>query len=127
MRSRRTVAFVLSVLTVSVALEGASYVSRAYECRFMMLPQAERAPCCLLSSKTRFTPEGGDCCHYLNLDEAVPGAMVSATPPVAQAMATPLVHLAEVPPALAVEVPVRRRARAPPPRWRPTDTTVLLI
>ncbi len=113
----------LGVVTV---LEGVAYAKRANACWFMRLTIEERPSCCDLMGKTRFTLPGGDCCKLLTLEEAEPTALTDATASIAPvASCVQLVDVSGAAP-LTTESCVPARARAPP-RWRTTDTIVLLI
>ncbi len=120
-------AFVLGVLALSVTASGASYLKRAHACRYMSLPQAVRAPCCSLGGTTRFTPPGGDCCKHLNLDASVPAGTTDSGVEVPMPMVAVVTFAPMVQPARLLREAPAVRARAPPPRWRPTDFTVLRI
>ncbi|HJL05392.1 MAG TPA: hypothetical protein RMH85_14405 [Polyangiaceae bacterium LLY-WYZ-15_(1-7)] len=128
LRERRgLLASVVAALALVTASHAAAYAKRAHACRFMRLPSALRAPCCDLATKDRFTPPGGDCCKRLLWEEAEPAASTPATPPVPPAAVAWNPPMPVALPPLEADVTVAERARAPPPRWRPTDTIVLLI
>jgi hypothetical protein len=118
---------VLALGAVS-SLGTAAFFVRADACWFLRMPASKRPPCCSLSTKTRFTPEGGDCCKHLVLDETVPATEVASTPPIAP---SPVASIAFVLPAeRAAREGVRppALARGPPPRpFHPTATTVLRV
>lgn len=89
------------------------------------LEHRERA-CCHLSSETRFTQPGGDCCDYGWVDERDPHASSTALS-VAPAPSVRIAAAVSVPPAPArvVRTPLQSVPERPPDRA--LRATVLLI
>ncbi|MEM9073712.1 MAG: hypothetical protein AAGE52_34800 [Myxococcota bacterium] len=123
---RPLLAAIVALLAVSSVLEAVAYAEQANACWFMRLPQAERPPCCDLMGKTRFTLPGGDCCKFFVYDEGDARALsdVPTDVPPAGVVVFARTTVANAPTRISSTT---ARARAPPPRWRPTDTVRLLI
>ena len=118
-------ALTVALLASATVLEGVAYAQKADACWFQRLPQSARPDCCDLVGKTRFTPEGGDCCKLFRWEEGEPRASSDASPDVLPAMLVATLRVAAPQiRARGIDRPVPS-SRAPP--WRPTDTVRLLI
>lgn len=63
---------VTAALGLGVLLQAGGFVQKVQACEPMRRVESERPKCCRLTSETRWTEEGGDCCLLLTLASSNP-------------------------------------------------------